>query len=79
VLFTRNRPQEAAKIFDRLIAAGSASFLSYYYRAVLAAAVPRRTDDGTPVPAAEYFARATQLNPGFAPARQRLAELEADR
>ncbi|MGE3402386.1 MAG: tetratricopeptide repeat protein [Vicinamibacterales bacterium] len=66
VHFRGNRPGDAAAAFDRVIAGGAATFISYYYRAVLADAVPQRTNGAGPVPAAEYFAEAERLNPGFA-------------
>jgi tetratricopeptide (TPR) repeat protein len=77
--FTTNRPRQAAEAFDRLIAEGSASFLSYYYRALLATPVPLRSDGTGPVPVAEYLAHAVRLNPAFEPARERLGELQGSR
>jgi hypothetical protein len=76
VHFTGNRSREAAELFDRLIASGSASFMSYYYRALLAEGVPDRTDGSGRVLVSEYLARAVRLNPDFAPARARLRELD---
>jgi tetratricopeptide (TPR) repeat protein len=75
VYFTGNRLVESAAIFDRTIAGGSATFASYYYRAILATPVPQRTDGPGRIPAAEYLAQAVRLNPAFAPARERLLEL----
>lgn len=75
VHFTGNRPAEAASVFDGLIAAGKGSYISFYYRAVLAVAVPERSDGGGPIPQVEYLRKAVGLNPGFAPAAQRLREL----
>jgi hypothetical protein len=77
VNFLTNDPAAAAAAFDRAIATGKASHLSYYYRAVLAEAAPDRSDGAGPVPVADYLRRALGLAPGFAPARERLAELAA--
>ena len=76
VHFAGNRPKEAAAAFDRVIASGAASHLGYYYRALLAGAVPERGGGAGPVPVLEYLRRAVRLNPAFAPARERLRALE---
>jgi tetratricopeptide (TPR) repeat protein len=74
VHFKENRPSQAASVFDRLISSGTASFISYYYRAVLAGPIPIKTGGGT-VSEVEYLRKALALNPGFPPAVQRLNEL----
>ena len=74
VHFVGNRPREAAAAFDRLISDKRASHVAYYYRAVLATAVPERTDGSGQVPELEYLREAIRLDPGFLPARDRLAE-----
>lgn len=76
VHFTGNRSGQAAEAFDRVIAAGRASYVSYFYRAVLADVIPRRSDGFGPVPAAEYLERAVLLNPEFVPAREQLERLK---
>ena len=73
--FLENRPVSAAEAFDRVIAAGKASHVAYYYRAVLAQ-VPGRQPPGAGVPVADYLNRALRLTPDFLPARERLRELE---
>lgn len=75
VHFTGNRPVEAAATFDAVIAAGKGSHISFYYRAVLAGPVPGRSDGQGVIPQVEYLRRAVALNPGFAPATERLKEL----
>lgn len=75
VYFRQNRLVEAATVFDRLIAAGTGSYISYYYRTVLAEAVPERVGDGGRIPQVDYLRKALALNPGFGPAVQRLSEL----
>ena len=75
VHFKGNRPVEAAGVFDGVIASGRASHISYYYRAVLAGPVPDRSDGGGRISEVEYLRKALALNPGFAPAVQRLREL----
>jgi hypothetical protein len=72
VQFQQNQPDAAAGLFERAIASGSATFVAYYYRALLAGPVPNDVA-GRPVPAREYLQKAVTLNPGFAPARERLA------
>ena len=73
--FRQNRPVEAASVFDRVIASGKGSHISYYYRALLAGPVPERTGGGGPISEVDYVRKALALNPGFAPAVQRLKEL----
>lgn len=75
VEFKGNRPAEAASVFDRVIAGGGASHISYYYRALLATPIPERTQGGGRIPELEYVRKALSLNPAFAPAVQRLREL----
>ncbi len=75
--FQQNNPLEAAKWFDRAIASGSASHLGYFYRAILAGPVPDEVPGGQPVRAEEYLRHAIDLDPGFAPAYVRLADLYA--
>lgn len=75
VHFTGNRPRESAALFDQVIAGGRASYISFYYRAVLAGPVPDRAGGAGPVPEVEYLRRAVVLNPGFAPAVERLKQL----
>ncbi|MEQ1761132.1 MAG: hypothetical protein ABL986_22720 [Vicinamibacterales bacterium] len=75
--FLGNQPEKAASTFERMISAGAASHVSYYYRAVLAADLPRRADGSGVIPVAEYLTRAIQLAPDFKPARERLRELQA--
>lgn len=77
VHFSSNRPVEAAHIFDRLIAGGTASHVSYYYRAVLAGAVPEASGGKGPVPVVDYLRKAISLRPDFLPAAERLGELVA--
>jgi tetratricopeptide (TPR) repeat protein len=76
VHFAGNRPADAAEIFDRVIASGAASHLSYFYRAVLAGPIPQRSGGSAPIPAVEYLNHALRLNPEFAPARERLKEAQ---
>ncbi len=64
---------EALRSFDRVIAAGSGSFLAHYYHAVLTL-----NELGTEAGAAEAeagLAKALQLNPDFAPAYIALAKI----
>lgn len=75
VQFRGNRPAEAAAVFDATIASGRASFISYYYRSLLAEPIPAKTDGSGPIPQVEYLRRALALNPGFRPAVVRLREL----
>jgi tetratricopeptide (TPR) repeat protein len=89
--FQQNSPIEAAGWFDRAIESGSASHLAYFYRAILAVPVPDRVaGDGSDrsagrgeseevvlVRAEDHLQRAIDLNPGFAPAYVRLADLYA--
>jgi hypothetical protein len=79
VYFRENRPVEAASLFDRVIAGAKASHISYYYRVVLAGPVPKITGRDEPIPQVEYLRKALALNPGFAPAVQRLSELARKR
>jgi tetratricopeptide (TPR) repeat protein len=64
--FRQNKPADAIGWFDRAIASGSASYLAHYYRALLDA---RRSEHD--------LQRAIALNPRFAPAYARLADLYA--
>lgn len=75
VHFQGNRPREAAAVFDQVIAAGNASHIGYYYRALLAGPVPQRSDGSGSVQPLEYLKTAVRLNPRFAPARERLREV----
>ena len=75
VHFAGNRPDAAAAVFDRVISGGQGTHLAYYYRALLAGPVPDLSDGSGPVPAVDYLRRALSLDPGFAPARQRLQDL----
>jgi hypothetical protein len=75
VHFVGNNPGEAAKVFDRLIAAGRGTHVAYYYRALLAGPVPALTDRSGMVSEVEYLEKALSLNPGFGPARDRLREI----
>lgn len=75
VHFTGNRPAASAAIFDRVIAGGKASYISFYYRAVLAGPVPDLAGGAGPVPQVEYLQKAVGLNPAFAPAAERLKQL----
>jgi tetratricopeptide (TPR) repeat protein len=64
--FRQNKPLDAARWFEKAIASGPASYLAYYYRALLDA--HRAEDD---------LRRAIDLNPRFAPAYARLADFYA--
>ena len=75
VHFRANRAREAATVFDEVIETGRGSHISYYYRAVLSAPIPDKTRGGGPISEVDYLRRAQALNPGFAPAVQRLREL----
>lgn len=75
VHFRANRAREAAAVFDDVIETGRGSHISYYYRAVLSAPIPDKTRGGGPIPEVDYLRKALVLNPGFAPAVQRLREL----
>ncbi|MFH1269030.1 MAG: tetratricopeptide repeat protein, partial [Planctomycetota bacterium] len=66
--FQENQPDEAAEWLDRAIETGSASHLAYFYRAI----VTRPTPGGE-----DLLRRAIELNPAFAPAYARLADLYA--
>jgi hypothetical protein len=73
--FRGNRPAEAAAVFDEVIDEGGASFVAYYYRAILAGPIPERAGSQGPVPQVDYLRKALALNPAFAPAARRLKEL----
>ena len=80
--FQQNKPTDAAAWFDRAIATGQAGYLAYFYRAILAGPVPtqaggagRAGGAGETVPAADYLKKTIELNPGFAPAYARLADI----
>jgi hypothetical protein len=75
VHFRANRAREAAAVFDDVIDTGRGSHISYYYRAVLSAPIPDKTRGGGLIREADYLRKALALNPGFAPAVQRLREL----
>jgi tetratricopeptide (TPR) repeat protein len=84
--FQQNQPVEAARWFESAIASGSASYLAYYYRAILEATVPSQSPGDVPLTSAahrglaraeDYLRRAIDLNPAFAPAYTRLAGLYA--
>lgn len=75
VHFVGNNPRDAARTFDRLIAAGRGTHVAYYYRALLAGPVPARSDGSGTVSEVEYLAKALQLSPDFGPARERLREI----
>lgn len=75
VQFAQNRPEEAAETLDRVISGGHATHLAYYYRAILAGPVPELSDGSGRVPMVDYLRRAVDLDPGFAPARERLQEV----
>jgi tetratricopeptide (TPR) repeat protein len=66
--FVRNEPSAAAVWFDKALATGASSYLAHYYRAVLLGSAMR------PV-AEDDLRRAIDLNPAFAPAYSRLAEI----
>jgi tetratricopeptide (TPR) repeat protein len=70
--FQQNKPDEAARWFDRAIETGSASYFAHFYRAILA-----RPADGLVPSAEDLLRRAIELNPAFAPAYARLADLYA--
>ena len=75
--FQRNSPVEAARWFDRAIASGSASHLAYFYRAILAGTGPGLVAGEEEVRAEAHLQRAINLEPEFAQAYVRLAELYA--
>jgi tetratricopeptide (TPR) repeat protein len=65
--FQQNNFVEATRWSDRAIETGSASYLAYFYRSILA---------GPDATSAEgYLRRAVELNPGFAEAYVRLADI----
>ena len=66
--FRQNQSREAADAFDRAIRGGSASYLAYYYRAVLS---DRRNGENS---IESDLRRAIELNPAFATAYARLAD-----
>lgn len=74
VHFSTNRAGAAAAIFDRLIAAGLATHISYYYRAMLAVVVPQKSNGEGPIPEVAYLRKALALSPDFPPAVARLKE-----
>lgn len=65
--FVRSEPAEAAVWFDKAISTGAATYLAYYYRAILSA-------DATGRMAEDDLRRAIDLNPAFVPAYTRLAD-----
>lgn len=75
VHFKENRPAEAARVFDQVIAAGSGTFIAYYYRALLAGPIPERSHGAGSVPQVDYLRRAIALKPDFTPAIERLREI----
>lgn len=66
--FVRSEPAEAAVWFDKAISTGAATYLAYYYRAVLSGTAPRQVVEN-------HLRRAIDLNPAFAPAYIRLADM----
>jgi tetratricopeptide (TPR) repeat protein len=74
--FRRNEAVEAAKGFDRAIETGRASHLAYFYRAILAESV-RLKPDPTYGTTEDLIRRAIDLNPAFAEAYVRLADIYA--
>lgn len=66
--FVRNEPAAAAAWFDKAISTGAATHLAYYYRAVLSGTAPRQVVEN-------HLRRAIDLNPAFAPAYIRLADM----
>ena len=73
--FQQNNAAEAAGWFDRAIESGSATYLAYFYRAILAAPAVNQLAGGAR--AEDYLRRAIGLNPGFAEPYVRLADLYA--
>lgn len=69
--FQHNNPIEAARWFDRAIESEAASYLAYFYRAILASPVPGGCAAEESV---GHLQRAISLNPRFAPAYVRLAD-----
>lgn len=66
--FARNEPAAAAAWFDKAISTGAATHLAYYYRAVLSGTAARQLVEN-------HLRRAIDLNPAFAPAYIRLADM----
>ena len=69
--FLQNKPMDAAGWFDRVIASGRATYQTYFYRAILVGPVPTKETAS----AADYLKTAIELNPDFAPAYARLADI----
>jgi tetratricopeptide (TPR) repeat protein len=67
VHFQQNNAVEAARWFDRAIDSGGATYLAYFYRAILAGPVPNHLEDD--------LRCAIDLNPGFAESYVRLADV----
>jgi tetratricopeptide (TPR) repeat protein len=65
--FQQNNFIEATRWFDRAIQTRSASHLAYFYRAILAGPAVKSAED--------YLRQAVELNPGFAEAYVRLADI----
>lgn len=62
----------ALKAYDRAVALHSSSFLAYYYAGVLA----MRDGPAAPEAAGDNLRKAVELNPGFGPALDALAEFD---
>ena len=86
--FQQNNAVEAAGWFDRAIESGRATYLAYFYRAILAGPVLNQGAGAEPVGSVrragdemarveDYLRRAIDLNPGFAESYVRLADLYA--
>jgi tetratricopeptide (TPR) repeat protein len=85
--FRQNNAVEAAKGFDRAIETGRASYLAYFYRAILSGSVPKvrlttsakatavKKPDPTYGTPEDLLRRAIDLNPTFAEAYVRLADV----
>lgn len=77
--FLQNRPRDAVGWFDRAAATGKASYLTYFYRALLAESSGTEMNDDLVARVEADLILSIDLNDGFAPAHARLASLYMER
>jgi tetratricopeptide (TPR) repeat protein len=73
--FQQNKPAPAAASFNKAIASGKASYLAYFYRAVLAGPVPIGPSPDGKAGEEEYLRTSVELNPYFSEGYARLSDL----